>query len=441
MSIELGCALLVLFPAACFWATTSKTRWLPWAVLAAILAWGWLGWTSLPAGSQGLWLSAVGCSACGVLYAAYGAGKSLQERGRLRSRLEERGRVRVALSQTVATLKARSSRLEGEERELQALYAMVKGLSEALSWEEARPRVESAVRQYLGTEEFALYVSDLRCPESLYPLVVRRLGGSVGASWDTLSRTLQEQHVSLGAGEILEVPERAVVIPIRDSSEMMGCLYARVPAGADPQALARKAAGLMEEIAFAFRRVKLFQEMERLSRVDGLTGVYRRGVLDARLAEEIVRAGTFKTSLCFMLLDVDHFKSLNDAYGHPFGDQVLRRVGEILRASVYETDFVARYGGEEFAILLPRAEPAGVLRKAEAIRAALEREIFQLALQTVRVTASIGIAHYPRDASTAEAIVQRADQALYYAKENGRNRVVDILQVPRGRHSNKGNPL
>ena len=172
--------------------------------------------------------------------------------------------------------------------------------------------------------------------------------------------------------------------------------------------------------------------MEKFSLVDGLPA-FRRRVLDERLAEEVVRAQTFKTSFCLMLLDIDKFKTLNDTYGHQFGDEVLRRVGEILRGSVYETDFVARYGGEEFAILLPRAEPAGVLRKAEALRKAIESAAFDLAMQRVKVTISLGIAHYPRDGQTADAIVRQADRALYHAKDTGRNRAVDVVEIPRRR--------
>jgi len=143
------------------------------------------------------------------------------------------------------------------------------------------------------------------------------------------------------------------------------------------------------------------------------------------LREETVRARTFKTTFGLMLLDIDHFKQLNDRYGHPFGDAVLKRVGEVLNESVYETDFVARYGGEEFVVLLPRADPAGVLRKAEVIRQAIEAQVFTLALETIRVTASIGIAHFPRDAQSPEELIAQADAAMYAAKAQGRNCVVD----------------
>ena len=146
-------------------------------------------------------------------------------------------------------------------------------------------------------------------------------------------------------------------MPIHDSGELVGYFYARLPKDQEPQALLAKAKIFAAETSLAFRRVKLFQEMEQLSQVDGLTGVFRRGAFDEKLREETLRARTFKTTYSLLMLDIDHFKRLNDRYGHPFGDQVLRRIGEILQGSVYETDFVARYGGEEFVLIMPRAEP------------------------------------------------------------------------------------
>jgi len=143
-----------------------------------------------------------------------------------------------------------------------------------------------------------------------------------------------------------------------------------------------------------------------------------------------VRARTFKTPYSLLMLDIDHFKSINDRYGHPFGDQVLRRLGELLKGAVYETDFVARYGGEEFVVLMPRAEPVGVLRKAESIRRTIAAEKFALAFENIAVTVSIGVAHFPRDAATPEELVSKADSALYQAKSRGRDRVVCYAAAP-----------
>ena len=431
MDTTIFAGLLASLPAVSFWVSWPRRAWASWIVAGIILAL-WVGGFAFVGAEETARLSWIGVGAWGLfggLYASYVVGRNASDYAGLETLLKERKDKKDSLQKSVGGAKSHGSVTESEQKEVMALYGMVKGLSEALNWDEIRPKLETAVQQYLGFEEFAVYVSEMRAQNTFHPLVTRRLGSSVGASWDTLERYLQERKLPVSTAHLMETPERAVLAPVRESQEMMGYFFARLPPGADGQTALRKASGFADEIAFAFRRLKLFQEVERLSQIDGLTGVYRRGVLDQRLKEEVVRARTFKTTFCLMLMDIDHFKKLNDTYGHPFGDQVLRRVGELLKQSVYETDFVARYGGEEFAILLPRADAAGVLRKAEAVRQAIEKEVYQLALETIRVTMSIGIAHFPRDGNSPEDVIHQADQALYSAKETGRNRAVDIAEV------------
>lgn len=332
----------------------------------------------------------------------------------------------------LAEVKSRGAQIEREQRETLALYGMIKSLAEALSWNDMRPKLEAAVDQFLGAASYALYAASAREKSGFQALTCKRLEGSPGASWATLERFLQERGLRASQAQAFTQPEAAVGVPVLDEGEVIGYFYTRLPQGASPDAFLAKAQAFVQEVAFAFRRVKLFQEVEALSQTDGLTGLYRRGDFDERLAREVTRAQTFKTTFGLMLLDIDHFKQLNDRYGHQFGDQVLRRVGELLGASVYDTDFVARYGGEEFVVVLPRAEPAGALRKAEAIRQALEAERFPRGFETVRVTVSIGVAHFPRDAQSGEELLGRADAAMYAAKSQGRNRVVDCDALRKG---------
>ncbi len=374
----------------------------------------------VPAALTALW------GAGGAALAWRLARRGEEERSGLVERLKGVRARRERMAEELRGLKARGFNAELAHREATALYGMVKSLSEAMSWEEARPRVEGALEQYFGPRvEYALYVAGLRGEGEIRPLAVRGLRASPGASWSTVERLLQELGATAASPRAFDKPERAVGVPIKEGQELLGYLYARVPEGAAPEAWLAKTQSFVSELGVAFRRVKLFQEVERLSEIDGLTGVRRRGAFDKKISEELVRARTFKTTFGLMLLDIDHFKSLNDRYGHPFGDQVLKRIGAVLNSLVYDTDFVARYGGEEFAIVLPRAEPAGALRKAEAIRAAIEAELFSVGFEELRVTISIGVSHFPRDASTAEELIARADSALYSAKESGRNRVVD----------------
>ena len=431
---ELLSAGVALIPALGAWLGYPRRPWGAVVALGAALAAGGALVTSSPIesrhaaaldaawavlGSAALWL----VLRRGEAAAAVSAGRLALVRAR-----------RAEVVKELAARKARGLDAERAHRETVALYGMVKGLSEVMSWDEARPRVETAFEQCFGqTAEFALYVAGMRGEGDLHPLTVRGLRLSPGSSWATLERVLQEQGGAAASPRVFTAPEKAVGYPVKDGAELLAYLYSRVPEGTAPETWLGKVSAFADELTVAFRRLKLFQEVERLSEIDGLTGVRRRGAFDKKLADEVVRARTFKTTFGLLLLDIDHFKSLNDRYGHPFGDQVLKRVGAVLNASVYETDYVARYGGEEFVVLLPRAEPEGVRRKAEAIRQALEAERFPLGFEAVQVTATIGLAHFPRDSATPEELVAAADAALYAGKSQGRNRVVDceVLRRPR----------
>ncbi|HJQ19402.1 MAG TPA: diguanylate cyclase [Gemmatimonadaceae bacterium] len=161
-------------------------------------------------------------------------------------------------------------------------------------------------------------------------------------------------------------------------------------------------------------------DLERLSVTDGLTGLTNRRALMQRLEEESLRSARTKHVFSMIMVDVDHFKSYNDSFGHPAGDEVLRRVGVVLRDATRSIDCVGRYGGEEFAVLLPETDAAGAMEVAERIRARVEGE----PLPERNVTVSLGVAEFPTDADKPDALIRIADAALYEAKHAGRNRAV-----------------
>jgi two-component system, cell cycle response regulator len=145
----------------------------------------------------------------------------------------------------------------------------------------------------------------------------------------------------------------------------------------------------------------------------------RRSFQD-RLVDEFRRAQRYDDPLALVLLDLDHFKLINDTFGHPEGDVVLRTIAGRLRHCVRETDFIARYGGEEFALLLPKTMLGGALTVAERVRS----DLASLEFHGRQVTASLGIAIFPGNGITsADALVRAADDALYTAKREGRNKV------------------
>jgi diguanylate cyclase (GGDEF)-like protein len=301
----------------------------------------------------------------------------------------------------------------GEKKSL-AVYSAVKLLSETVEPPAAAKQLGKYLADYFGTDEAALYMSASSGGMELFAQAPR---ASALPPLEPLLSGRFPEKASVSGGLVLA--------PVCAAGEAVGLLAVRQ----GPEAGAESAARFAAEIAFALKRVILFRQVELLSLTDGLTGLWRRSALDEKVREEIRRAAAFKTTMGFMIADIDHFKRLNDTYGHQFGDAVLKRVAQLLKAGVYETDFVGRYGGEEFGIVLPRADSAGLLRKAETIRSRIAAETFSQGLEKVKLTVSIGIAHFPRDGAGPDELVAAADKALYAAKEGGRDRVVDAGSI------------
>lgn len=191
---------------------------------------------------------------------------------------------------------------------------------------------------------------------------------------------------------------------------------------------------LASQLGLQVRKIGLYETVKELSIIDGLTKVYVRRHFLERFEEELRRAIKRKTNLSVLMLDIDHFKSYNDQFGHLVGDSTLREVAVVIRECVRKVDLVARYGGEEFIIVMPGIGHPANVEIAERIRSAVAKKHFRLYDEETKVTISIGIATFPRDAkdqNTAEFnellmfdLIHKADKALYQAKDEGRNRVV-----------------
>ena len=188
---------------------------------------------------------------------------------------------------------------------------------------------------------------------------------------------------------------------------------------------------LSRTIRYAIERSRLLNEMRSLARHDHLTGLLTRREMDRVLDEELVRSHRYGHQVALVLLDVDHFKQVNDTYGHVSGDAALRSVASVVRHCVRDTDRAARYGGDELAILLPETDQVGACILAERIRAKVAATGIEpppdasVATGTIPLTLSVGVASLPGStASTPSEFIARADAALYQAKRNGRNQVV-----------------
>jgi len=175
------------------------------------------------------------------------------------------------------------------------------------------------------------------------------------------------------------------------------------------------------QAAEALVRTRLYEHTERLATTDGLTGLLNRRTFNAQLDARLREAQRYRKPLSLLLLDIDHFKRVNDTHGHPAGDAVLRGVAQVVKKQARETDFVARYGGEEIALVLPETDAGGASVIAERIRNAVERARHLTDTGPLQVTLSIGVSTWP--ASDPETLLEDADKALYRAKQAGRNRV------------------
>jgi diguanylate cyclase (GGDEF)-like protein len=191
-----------------------------------------------------------------------------------------------------------------------------------------------------------------------------------------------------------------------------------------PDATQAQLGMLALQAAAALVRTRLFEQAERLATTDGLTGLTNRRTLNTQLVARVREAQRYHRPLSLLLLDIDHFKKVNDTHGHPAGDAVLRGVSAVARAQARETDLVARYGGEELAVVLPETDAAGARAIAERLRAAVEGTAHATTEQgSLRVTVSVGVATWPGGGQTPDELLTTADRALYRAKQTGRNRV------------------
>ncbi|HEV2150413.1 MAG TPA: diguanylate cyclase [Longimicrobiaceae bacterium] len=187
----------------------------------------------------------------------------------------------------------------------------------------------------------------------------------------------------------------------------------------------RELASTNQELEVANRKLR------KLSITDGLTELFNHRHVHELLREEFERSRRTHEPIAVAMLDLDRFKAVNDTYGHPTGDVILYETARIIRETAREIDMVGRYGGEEFIAILPNTDEEEAGRFAERVRRAVEEHVFRDEPHEVRMTASSGVAAFPRlDIDTPETLLKRADEALYVAKESGRNRVVRASEMP-----------
>ncbi len=181
---------------------------------------------------------------------------------------------------------------------------------------------------------------------------------------------------------------------------------------------------IANQVAISLQNGFLYKQMETMATTDGLTGLTNHRTFQQKFAEMLERGARHNHKVALLLCDVDHFKKVNDGYGHPVGDEVLRRVARVLQEVPRKIDIPARYGGEEFAILLDNVDVTQAKAVAERIRIEISKIVVETEKGPLSVTESIGVAAFPEDGRDRATLIERADLALYHAKHTGRNRVV-----------------
>ncbi len=172
-------------------------------------------------------------------------------------------------------------------------------------------------------------------------------------------------------------------------------------------------------------------ELARRSMTDSLTGLFNTAFIVDRCDQEVGRAKRYDQPVACLLIDIDNFKTVNDNFGHPVGNEVLRGLAQMLREGIRGSDMLGRYGGEEFLVVLPQTDRAGAVALAERLRQTVESHVFKVGLAAVKVTVSIGVAAFPSpDVIGRETLFLAVDRAVYRAKALGRNRVACLEGGP-----------
>jgi len=358
------------------------------------------------------------------------------------SRGLEEAREQLSLQAKLETTNAQLGiRLE----ELETLYEVARNLTTTLDLKEILSRISSLVAQRLHVPQFSIMLStpDGRLEvKAAYPPGQGTEGvsfqwgeGACGAAALEL-KSIYLPDLEADGAIFVRAPGHLehgslLAVPMIHKDQLMGVLnFQRPEKAAFSAGEIDLLTAVADQAALAVKNAKLHAEMRSLSLTDALTGAPNRRRLFANMEMEIARAHRFGTQLSVLMIDVDHFKLLNDSAGHRAGDVVLRQLYELMSRMVRRVDTLARYGGEEFMLVLPQVPKAEACEVGEKLRRAVEAAVFPhgKTLPDGRLTISVGVANLPVDATTLERLADCADAALYASKRGGRNTVTPYAQ-------------
>jgi diguanylate cyclase (GGDEF)-like protein len=344
----------------------------------------------------------------------------------VRRLFRERALAADQLKEAIALAETRNAMMSGSARLLQALDSVqtLQATSAVLT-----PCLTALLPNASGTVYLFRESNDvLECLASWGPDAA---GSAISADdcWALRFGRAHDHHVEtdLCCHHLLGEPRKHhLCIPMVTQGAVLGLMSVKVDQlSASDYALHRElVSALAEQVSLALSNVRLREALREQSIIDPLTDLYNRRFLEEALKRELARSVRNQASLSVIMLDVDHFKRLNDTFGHDAGDAVLKAVAAAAKAAVRKADLVCRYGGEEMIVVLPDCAEGMAMERAEMIRQAIEAVRVEHGGRDIpQVTASFGVASHPVFGLDSDALVRAADAALYVAKRRGRNNV------------------
>jgi len=326
--------------------------------------------------------------------------------------------------------------------ELQIFHDVAKALTSSLDIDTILQTILEKIAAYFHPTTWALLMLDNERGELFYSVAVGQGCDSVNAlklksgqslaQWVidngepiVISDVNQDARIDAGSKDDFFIdPCSVVCIPVRTAGKVLGLMEL---VNSDMQIYSRGEMllqALADYAAIAIENARAMQRIQELSITDDCTGLYNARHLSTVLAEEVPRSQRFGYEFSVLFLDLDHFKRINDEYGHLNGSKLLAQFGRHLRENLRLVDAAFRYGGDEFVVLLPQTNKDAAILVARRLVATFSTARW-LAIEgaPIAMSASIGIATYPQDGSTSQAIVQRADEMMYRVKQSGRNNI------------------
>jgi diguanylate cyclase (GGDEF)-like protein len=336
--------------------------------------------------------------------------------------------------------------VERSKYEQEQFYRASEMLSEALTLEQVYEKTFAAVRAIAGYDvavvsavgsngEHEALAVDATDHADWTALAESLRGHRWSDGRSLVSMAVKNRHFMPATGELadpdgpvfgtkprLPKAKSILVLPLIRGEQVLGAitLVAR-RAGVFPSATREMLRVISHHVGVSLQNARMYQSMETRATTDGLTGLTNHRAFQERLAQVHALAERTGQKYSVVLTDIDHFKSINDTYGHPVGDQVLKRVASIFTGRARKVDTVARYGGEEFVLVLPDTDGKGAEQLANKLREEIGEQVMTSEHGTFKITISMGVAEFPLDGKERLGLIEKADQALYYCKEHGRN--------------------